>query len=136
VIHNQRKPYPTVLYMMEQSKYTYYLTGSRYFGTAKDGSDWDYFVENCDEVRKELIDFGFKSDVVSYPDSKYVQAVFKYEDENNVMYQIQCVIKAAEKERVQFLMAPFMRTFGKNLEKAAQKKLWDLALNLVEYGKS
>lgn len=44
---------------LANAKYTFYPTGSRYFGGATNESDWDFYAEDTNEVRAFLIDVGF-----------------------------------------------------------------------------
>jgi len=42
-----------------KSHYTFYLTGSRYFGFARDNSDYDFYVQDSRPVREFLENEGF-----------------------------------------------------------------------------
>lgn len=51
---------PTVLDYLAHSQHKFYLTGSRFFGGAKADSDYDFFTQDCVEVRAELGRLGFR----------------------------------------------------------------------------
>ena len=42
----------SVFKMLRQSSYTFYLTGSRYFGNYTENSDWDFFADYNTIVRE------------------------------------------------------------------------------------
>lgn len=44
---------------LADSRFQFYLTGSRFFGNAETYSDWDYFTADSEAVRQFLIDSGF-----------------------------------------------------------------------------
>ncbi len=48
-----------VLSILQNSSFNFYLTGSRFFGTASLHSDIDFFTEDCKDVETFLIDLGF-----------------------------------------------------------------------------
>lgn len=51
---------PRELFTLNSSKFEFHLTGSRYFGTANEYSDWDFFVQDSEEVRQFLLNNGFQ----------------------------------------------------------------------------
>lgn len=51
---------------MRNSRYQFALTGSRYHNTTTPSSDWDFFVQDSDNVRKFLNDLGFVPESVTY----------------------------------------------------------------------
>ena len=50
---------------MEGSPFTFYLTGSRYFGTENFNSDTDYFTSDNSGIREWLVNKGFHKNTVS-----------------------------------------------------------------------
>ncbi len=51
------------------------LTGSKFFGTQRECSDWDFFTEDSDHTREFLRGLGF-SPVNTYRDDATISAVF------------------------------------------------------------
>lgn len=49
----------SALQILADSEYTFFLTGSRRFGHAASGSDWDFFVQKDGEVESWLVKHGF-----------------------------------------------------------------------------
>lgn len=64
--------------ILHKSTFKFHLTGSRYFGTAHNGSDTDFFVQDSPEVRKFLEENGFKTIPGKYRDTQTTD-VFKRE---------------------------------------------------------
>jgi hypothetical protein len=48
-----------VLVELDSLNCHFYLTGSRFFGNWGDHSDWDFFTEDCQEVKSALRRMGF-----------------------------------------------------------------------------
>jgi len=48
-----------ILYRIESSEFKFRLTGSRFFGGAKEGSDYDFYVESGSDVESFLKNLGF-----------------------------------------------------------------------------
>jgi len=48
------KVVPATIENLMKSEFTFYLTGSRFFGNVTEKSDWDFFVKDSPEVREFL----------------------------------------------------------------------------------
>lgn len=46
-----------------------YLTGSRFFGNVSPTSDWDFFCQDSEDNRNNLLFLGFKKQPLCYPDT-------------------------------------------------------------------
>lgn len=80
-----------IFVQMDRSHVEFHLTGSRYFGTARPESDWDYFVQGGPGVAEELERMGFvkeakldytdilRIEVHRHPDNIHVQVVSNVE---------------------------------------------------------
>ncbi len=78
---------PNVFFAMANSEYKFYLTGSRFFGTQQQNSDWDFFVQKTISIDNDLSGMGFKREekpsyidpicdtVWKHPDGIHVQVV-------------------------------------------------------------
>ena len=82
--------------VLNDSSYMFYLTGSRFFGTANNNSDWDFFVQDSPMLRVFLVKNGFKLDIHTGYDSCLDAAVYQYKD-----IHIQCVTDVELKIDVQ-----------------------------------
>ncbi len=51
---------PVTVEMIQKHQRPFYLTGSRFFGGVSDISDWDFFALNSEELRSQLLDYGFE----------------------------------------------------------------------------
>lgn len=118
--------------MMDHDSFTFYLTGSRYFGNAQPQSDWDFFCQYSSEVTDWLRENGFQEHYTDpgYKDSELVCLMRN----NAVKMDIQLVKDAELKWKVQQLLmtrADFRRmllTMGKQYHSA----LWDMMYCFVK----
>lgn len=53
---------PVTVEMIQKHQHPFYLTGSRFFGGVTDISDWDFFALYSEELRSQLLDYGFEPD--------------------------------------------------------------------------
>lgn len=51
--------FPSIVKEMRNSEFTFYLTGSRFWGNYNYQSDWDFFTQDSPEVRTWLKKFNF-----------------------------------------------------------------------------
>ena len=64
-----------VMKLAEEERFKFFLTGSRYFGTYTNNSDWDFFVEFSYEVKIWLEKEGFeKKTNTDYDDKTVIEA--------------------------------------------------------------
>jgi len=68
----------TIIDKLEKSKFSFYLTGSKYFGQDTALSDTDYFVEDSCEIRQFLEKLGFEVISATHPD--YTNKTLDIED--------------------------------------------------------
>ena len=125
-------PVENALSYIRNSKHEFYLTGSRFFGTQTESSDYDFFVTQSDEVTKELLANGFHLETETYEGDPVLTAVYR---RDNV--DVQLVRNAKIKQHVQSKMKPMMQAFGipeSEVDKELQKKLWHLCLILYRDG--
>jgi predicted nucleotidyltransferase len=131
MIVNQRHD-TSIIGKLEKSEFSFYLTGSRFFGGYHPGSDWDYFVTDSLKVRGFLDSLGFSEDenltLQQYDDSTII-TVMSYND-----IQIQLVKDANFKHEVQTLL---LQTNGlHSVPKASRKFVWNYAVALHRLGES
>jgi len=51
---------PVTVEMILKHQHPFYLTGSRFFGGVHEKSDWDFFALYSQELRAQLLEYGFK----------------------------------------------------------------------------
>lgn len=90
--------------MAASPDFTFYLTGSRFWGTAKDNSDWDLFVEDSDEIRNWLFQMGFCSHRNRYAGDKECSGVLEYVSSVGHVIQVQLVRNILKKRKAQFIL--------------------------------
>jgi hypothetical protein len=99
----------------------FYLTGSRFFGTAKKDSDWDFFAQDSHSLVQVLIQLGFKVIALSDYKDKNSALILKMDD-----VHVQLVKDSALKDRAQKILLE--SGVMKNTPKTEHTKLWNLAL--------
>lgn len=60
MLYNLNHSFPSVVKTLEMSKFEFHLTGSRFWGNVTNSSDWDFFVQNSDEIHEWLHANGFE----------------------------------------------------------------------------
>lgn len=128
---------PTALDKIRESSHQFYLTGSRFFGTATEGSDWDFFVKHSEEVALDLHKWGFQ--LVQGPRND------NYKDKNTVVVfwhplhrvHVQLVHDDVKKEKIQLAMRVHLKDviFLVSSKDRAQQ-IWNFAFSLLESGPS
>jgi hypothetical protein len=83
-----------------ESKFHFFLTGSRFFGKCGSGADFDFFVEDSPEVRSFLEANGFKP-VAYYPGSIVGKC---HEVYRSGKIDVQCVLDAEKKNQAQLML--------------------------------
>ncbi len=124
----------TALQFLEACPYKFYLTGSRFFGTQRADSDYDFFVQQSGDVLAALEQNGFKLDNESYERDPIMTRVYKREN-----VHVQVVINAKMKLCVQHRMKSFIQyhliKMGQCvLSKEETKALWTLCTRLYTDG--
>lgn len=124
-----------VIKSMECSKFEFHLTGSRYFGTERSDSDWDFFVESQPGLIDWLVTHGFCKDSVSYnlSASQNITEVWKHESEK-------VHIQICRDLWTRYSVQDALRDFGygdliSRTTKDQRRLLWDLAFDLFEAGR-
>jgi len=132
----KRSPREELFDKMELSSWRFYLTGSRYFGTQREDSDYDFFVEEgcypAFDSSKDLPAWGFEPMLGSYTNNS-ILACYHHPHAN---VHVQVVIDAAMKRRAQGiikLMYPCPRLLPSK-GSTALKLLWKAALGLAARG--
>jgi len=130
----------TVLAALQTSTFTFQLTGSRYFQTHSEYSDYDFFVQDdlgshygTSSVRGFLYENDFSHEFVSnmdYSDDKSVNDVYKH----SCGVHIQIVKDFKVKEAAQIEL--FVNGVGLYLrDKSFAKVLWKMAITFAERNK-
>jgi hypothetical protein len=117
----------TTLDWIRQSPITFHLTGSRFFGTDTEESDWDFFTQDLPGTRTELHHAGFKLDSESYPNDTNFVAVYA---KDNV--HVQLVPDVRMKKCVQEQIRSLPKLW--KLDKEECQQLWYIALKLYRNG--
>jgi hypothetical protein len=114
-----------------------YLTGSRYFGDARQDSDWDFYCEHSEGLTETLIREGFHLE--TRPDYNDANAA-RYNDSNTALVfhrgnwgnpeiHIQVVVSAELKSRVQNNRS--FRAVYLSLTKKERVALWNMAYAFI-----
>lgn len=54
MLHGMRNVTPAIVEEMEKSEFDFYLTGARFFGSATEESNWEFFAQNSTEITEWL----------------------------------------------------------------------------------
>lgn len=112
---------------ISSSPFVFYLTGSRYFGTERPDSDYDFFTQENEQLEKVLEDNGFRLDSESYQGDPIMTKVYAREN-----VHIQLVIDVKMKAWVQLLLASYIQKYKPDKEQL--KSLWSIAIKLYRDG--
>lgn len=122
-----------VINKLHESKFNFYLTGSRYFGNDNDLSDWDFFVQEpqanyqCVDLVNHLLEIGFigiSKSLAGYDDSQCVE-IFRYL-RNGLQIDIQVVRCAETKNEIQKCIRDCFNVTYANMKKVERRELWKL----------
>lgn len=117
------KDQSSALDYVRNSANVFHLTGSRFFGTETENSDWDFFIQMDEKISSELEQKGFRLETESYKEDPNIVQVWKKE---NVHIQLVNNVKA--KEWVQWCLSNYFRLYKPNKDQA--KLLWRTAMKL------
>jgi hypothetical protein len=103
IVNVIRSKQEDILEALRDSEFEFYLTGSRFFKIHKEYSDWDFFVEENDEIHIYLSNYNFKnvSSETRYKDSE-TRSVWFHEEAD---VHVQIVKNAKLKEDAQILIS-------------------------------
>lgn len=127
-------PVTEKLALMQQVGHKFQLTGSRFFGTSTEKSDWDFFTQDSPGVRLWLTTNGFVDSTggTGYVDDGLCVDVFTFVGEherfNPSQYiQVQLVKDFSLKQKIQEQLSRMYPTFtrDKNLARAIWKGAYE-----------
>lgn len=123
-----------VLKAMEESDFEFFLTGSRFFGGFRDGSDYDFFVLFDAKVENYLHSLGFiEDDLAQYEgDPTFVRVLTLATKEGIVQVQLIKSEVFARKQLVQRLLQNRYGAKGLPGDKIAKRELWHLAYHVLK----
>src|SRR5687767_8330393 len=104
MIHGEQAQGRTILDIIRDSKFTFYLTGSRFFKMDNSKSDWDFFVLDSYEVKEWLYSQGFYEIGHGYSD---LNTAYTFRHANFIQpfqVDVQCVKDVALKQSIQDAM--------------------------------
>ena len=105
------------------SPFEFQLTGSRYFGTAKNGSDFDFFTKEVEGVEIFLAQNGFVNQPNDYRNDPHTVRVYKKGE-----VHVQIVNRFQLKLAAQFALTPILVN---NWDKDTLKVLWKMMLDTL-----
>lgn len=114
----------SIVTALEKSEFTFYLTGSRFFGNAREKSDWDFFTEDSgDALRDYLRRIGFRrldSKTTEYTDMNVIDI---WENQN---VHVQVIRNLHFKRKAQVLLntKPFKAIYLA-ATKTRRRHLWE-----------
>lgn len=137
-----------ILQQFAESDQTFYLTGSRFFGTERAKSDWDFFVQNSETIRTQLSSWGFIPPVENeeyqdtplqevvqvwhYPINQYAKLAWESRSANrfwrkqNTLVDVQISLNAIKKYKIQEILFDIC----KKQQQVPTPLMWELAFKL------
>lgn len=122
-----------ILLKMDQPPFSFYLTGSRFFGNPDEHSDYDFFVLDSEEVREFLQNLGFRNKTVSrylLPDMKEFQDlndVWTFQD----LIDVQLLKETFFKKKAQNILETMPGGF-RNVYYSKRKDAWNWAFRVAK----
>jgi len=122
--------------ILESSGFEFHLCGSRYLHTAEPDSDWDYVITSTPEVRRFLLDQGFK--VMPHSgryEGSYAVSVLEKHDEDGVV-QVSCEVDSKFKRAIMTALNQSfaLRKLDKSLRKQPERDgLWQALYQLAGF---
>lgn len=138
MLQNFVLPMPFIIREMEKSDFSFFLTGSRFWGNAHPNSDWDFFTDDTPEVRHWLLEHGFVKykATTAYTSDGQCNAVFVHGNviDGDNLVQVQVVKSSAIKNMIQTeLHKLYPDGFS---DKSYANEIWKLAFVMYELGLS
>lgn len=111
----------------------FYMTGSRYFSNVHDESDYDYIVQDSEEVRQFLCSLGFLVQAKPHYNDTNTVAVYscQYGQRSWEKIDVQCCQDFDKKLKAQqILRGIFPKGIPK--DKSLSKGIWELVIRLID----
>jgi len=133
-IINSRKPQTMeVINKLESSPIEFYLTGSRFFGTYGERSDWDFFTQDCSNTHEFLKKLGFvETSGSTYRTDPLIATVYIHKDTDiHVQVVKDAKLKNAIQKRLREVadLYPDLVPLG---DKSVMKKIWKLLIEVCK----
>jgi len=124
---------------LSDSPLTFFLTGSRFFGFSNENSDYDFFVQDSEEVNGILRAWGFvevpRQGTISYHDMQTIKVFRKIVKEQNgttIQIDIQVVRDYGLKIMAQnILQSVCPELVSGNKNNVVRKRLWAYAYSMA-----
>lgn len=117
------------------SKFDFYQTGSRYWGTPNENSDWDFFVQDSQQVREFLEKLGFNNNSeATYRGDVCCRAVYVFDlhEDRKLRVEVQLVSDAVLKHVVQETLK---RRIPEGIpDKSRVKEMWSIGYDCFMQG--
>ncbi len=121
----------STLFSLHSSPYSFYLTGSRFFGHAKEDSDFDFFTLASPDCRDFLIKNGFKEVPLTYYSDSTIVKLF----ENGLNFHVQMVTDIEIKKTAQRIIYNLYKLRYVNLRvmsKVLASQLWTAVIEALK----
>ena len=120
-----------LLTKLSESSNQYFPTGSKYTGTDNSQSDWDFFAQDCPEVRNELESMGFQLLHGEYYGDNCTNAVMRIHYQSSWI-DIQLVNDVEVKTQAQNLLESLGLLSEFHGQKQKRRELWNAAYAYVQ----
>ncbi len=130
-------PQHAIIDVLMDSGITFFQTGSRYMGCARDDSDWDFITLDCEETRGILQGLGFRfmRDADGYPRAKdggLTNEVMEWA-EGSITIQVQLSSLPQIKRQVRDLICTFLLREHIKADSGQRSMLWENFGKLLQF---
>jgi len=146
MINNFQSMLPSIFCTLDNSEFTFYPTGSRYFGGyIGEDTDWDFFVEDSLLLHTFLTANGFiLREGTGYGQDKTITVIYSYysnglatKGKTSIDIQVIKPDQMNNKQLIQKILKDRYGEFGLPGEKHTRAQIWQLMFHtLEELGKS
>ena len=132
-----------IISCLRNSKFKFFLTGSRCFGGTDEYSDWDFFVDSNKEVEEFLFHLGFSNLNPNIEENMWNNhyeglsniTILQFNTADNEIVQVQ-LLEGHDASNIKFAVQKKIKDLGTtftNLPKSERKKIWSTCLNIAWY---
>jgi hypothetical protein len=122
-----------LLAVLDNSEFTFYLTGSRFFGGARADSDWDFMAETSKELKDFLCDNRFLYESCNYSRDRWTTAVFANSNNGTAVHVQLCTDVESKLRAQKWILEHDNGLFLPLLRRAQFSHIpWEKAFNAVK----
>ena len=128
ILFDDSDSHDSILNKLRMSSHKFFLTGSRFFGNVHEGSDWDFFAQDSQELRIFVRDLGLHhdSEAEEYFDSQCVKVYRNFNERIDIQLVRDCKRKELAQEMIRYLPDQFEANSWMK-DKRCAREIWSWA---------